>query len=148
MLYAVNITRPDAAKTVSKLSKFSHNLLPIHDAAVTWAIAYLYQTKTLAIKYSKKDIKNYIFARASNIAFGDNSVSRKSTKGYLFTLYRGLINWQLIKQKSVTKSSTEVELLALLYAATKLIWWQRFFKEIRFDTQEMQVIYCKNIDDS
>src|SRR6266700_262215 len=115
MLYTANITRPDIAKTASKLSKFSHNLLPIHDTAATKAIAYLYQTKTLAIKYSKKDIKNYIFARASDAAFGNNLVSRKSTKGYLFTLYRGLINWQLMKQKLVTKSSTEAELLALLY---------------------------------
>src|SRR6266571_8509541 len=120
MLYAANITRPDAAKTASKLSKFSHNLSPIHDAAATKAIAYLYQTKTRAIEYSKKDIKNYIFIRASNTAFSDNLVSRKSTKGYLFTLYGGLINWQLIKQKLVTKLSIEVELLALLYAATKL----------------------------
>ena len=134
MLYAVNITRPDAAKIASKLSKFSHNLLPIHDAAVTWAIAYLYQTKTLAIKYSKKDIKNYIFARASDAAFGDNLVSRKSTEGYLFTLYGGPIDWRSIKQKLVTKSSTEAELLALSYAATKSIWWQRFFKEVGFNT--------------
>ena len=53
--------------------------------------------------------------------FKNNLVSKKSIKGYLFTLFRGLINWQLTKQKSVTKLSTEVELLALLHAATKLI---------------------------
>ena len=39
----------------------------------------------------------------------------------------------------------EVELLALLHAATELIWWQRFFKEVGFDTKEKQVIYCNNI---
>ena len=121
MLYAANITKLDTAKTVSKLSKFSHNPLPIHDAAATKAIVYLYQTKTFAIKYSKKDIKNYIFIKVSNIAFSDNLVSRKSTEGYLFTLYGGPIDWQLIKQKLVIKSSIEVELLALLYVATKLI---------------------------
>ena len=144
MLYIANITRPDIAITISKLSKFLYNPSPIHNAATTRAIAYLYQTKTLAIKYSKKDIKNYIFTRVSNIAFSNNLVSRKSTKGYLFTLYKGPINQQLIKQKSVTKSSTEVELLALLYTATKLIQQQRFFKEVGFNTQEKQVIYCDN----
>ena len=45
----------------------------------------------------------------------------------------------------MTKSSIEAELLALLHAATKLIWWQQFFKEVRFDTQEKQVIYCDNM---
>src|SRR6266699_2179297 len=116
MLYTANITRLDIVKTASKFFEFLYNLSPIYDIAAIRAIVYLYQTKTFAIKYSKKDIKNYIFARASNTAFGNNSVSRKSTEGYLFTLYRGLIDWRLIKQKLVTKSSTEVELLALLYA--------------------------------
>ena len=92
MLYTANIIRLDIAIIASKLSKFLHNLLPIYDVATTRAIAYLYQTKTLAIKYSKKDIKNYIFAKVSNTAFGNNLGSRKITKGYLFTLYRGLIN--------------------------------------------------------
>ena len=144
MLYTANITRLDVVKTASKLSKFLYNPLPIHNTAATKAITYLYQTKTFTIKYSKKDIKNYIFIRVNNTAFSDNLVSRKSTKGYLFTLYRGPINWQSIKQKSVTKSSTETELLALSHAATKLIQWQRFFKEVRFNTQEKQVIYCNN----
>ena len=97
MLYTANITRPDIAKTASKLSEFSQNPSPVHDAAATRAIAYLYQTKNLAIEYPEKDIKNHIFARASDAAFGDNSVSRKSTEGYLFTLYREPIDWQSTK---------------------------------------------------
>jgi len=43
------------------------------------------------------------------------------------------------------KLSTEAELLALLYAAIKSIWSQQFFKEIRFNTKEKQVIYCDNM---
>ena len=119
--------------------------MPIHDTAATRAIAYLYQIKTLAIEYSTKNIKNYIFARASNAAFGDNSVSRKSTEGYLFTLYKRPIDWQSTKQKSVTKLSMEAELLALLHAATESIWWQWFFKEVGFNTKEKQVINCNNM---
>ena len=42
ILYTANITRLDIAKTASKLSKFSYNLSPIYDTAVTKAIAYLY----------------------------------------------------------------------------------------------------------
>jgi len=88
MLYAANIARPDVARTASKLSEFSRNPSPIHNAAATRAIAYLYQTKTLAIEYLKENIMNHIFARASNASFRDDSVSRKSTEGYLFTLFR------------------------------------------------------------
>ena len=88
---------------------------------------------------------NHIFIRASNAVFSNDLVTRKSTEGYLFTLFRGLINWQSIKQKLVTKLSIEVELLALLHAATKSIWWQWFFKEVRFHTKEKQVIYYNNL---
>ena len=39
----------------------------------------------------------------------------------------------------------EVKLLTLLHTATELIWWQRFFKEVRFNTREIQIINCGNI---
>ena len=64
---------------------------------------------------------NYIFTRASNAAFSDDLVTRKSIEGYLFTLFGGLIDWRLTKQRLVIKLSMEAELLALLHAATKLI---------------------------
>jgi len=83
----------DVTKAASKLSEFLQNPSPIYDAAATKAIAYLYQMKTFVIEYLNENVKNYIFARTSNAAFGDNSVSRKSTEGYLFTLYRGPIDW-------------------------------------------------------
>jgi len=40
---------------------------------------------------------NQIFARVSDASFRDNLVNRKSTEGYLFTLFRGLINWRSTK---------------------------------------------------
>ena len=70
-------------------SQFSPNPSLIHDAAAIRAIAYLYQTKTLVIKYLEESVKKHIFIRASDAAFGDNLVSRKSTEGYLFTLFGG-----------------------------------------------------------
>ena len=77
--------------------------------------------------------------------FKNNLISKKSTKNYLFTLYGGPIDWQLIKQKFMTKSSMEAKLLALSHAATESIWWQQFFKKVRFDAEEKQVIYCNNM---
>ena len=35
--------------------------------------------------------------------------------------------------------------MALSHAATESIWWQRFFKEVGFDAEEKQVIYCDNM---
>jgi len=97
MLYAANITYLDIARIASKLLEFSQNPLLIHDAAAIRVIAYLNQTKTLIIKNLKENIINQIFVRASDALFSNNLVSRKSAEGYLFTLFRGLINWQSIK---------------------------------------------------
>ena len=63
----------------------------------------------------------------SNAAFGDDPISWKSTKGFIFLLFGGVIDWRFTKQKIVMILSTEAELKALLNAATELIWWQRFF---------------------
>ena len=92
MLYITNITYLNMTKTVSKLLEFLRNPLLIYNAAVTRAITYLYQIKTFIIKYLKENIINHIFVRASDTSFKDNLVSRKSIEGYLFTLFKGLIN--------------------------------------------------------
>jgi len=57
----------------------------------------------------------------SDAVFRDNLISRRSTEGYLFTLFGGLINWRSIKQMLVIKLSTEAKLMALLYVGTELI---------------------------
>ena len=73
---------------------------------------------------------HHVFAYASNTAFRDDTATRKSTKGYLFQLFRGLIDWYSTKQKIVTMSSTEAELLALSHAAKESLWWIHLFQSI------------------
>jgi hypothetical protein len=41
---------------------------------------------------------------------------RKSTEGYLIQLFGGAIDWHSAKQKTVTTSGTEAELLALTHS--------------------------------
>ena len=55
------------------------------------------------------------------MSFSDNLVTKKSIEGYLFTLFRGPVDWRSIKQKLVIKLSIEVEFLVLSYAATESI---------------------------
>ena len=53
--------------------------------------------------------------------FRDNLISRRNIEGYLFTLFRGVIDWRSTKQTLVTKLSMEVKLTALLYTGMELI---------------------------
>jgi hypothetical protein len=57
--------------------------------------------------------------------------SRKSTSGYLFTLYRGAISWKSAKQPIVATSSTEAEYIACTDAAKEGLWIRRIMAEIR-----------------
>lgn len=61
----------------------------------------------------------------SDASFGGN-VGRKSSQGFVSFLYGGPVVWHANKQKSVTTSTTEAELVALSAAARELIALERF----------------------
>jgi hypothetical protein len=64
-----------------------------------------------------------IFYRASDAAFADDEATRQSLYGYLFKLYGMCIDWKATRQRCVTKSTTEVELVALSAAGGEMEWW-------------------------
>ena len=56
-----------------------------------------------------------------------------------------MIDWKATKQKTVTTSSTEAELLAISAAAKESLWWNRFFKAIELDPGHQTQIECNNM---
>jgi Reverse transcriptase (RNA-dependent DNA polymerase) len=141
--FASVISRPDISFTVSKLSQFLRNPSSIHLKAANRAISYLYRTRTYAIEFSGHPGSD-IFVCSSDASFADDPTNRRSSDGYLFQLYGGAIDWRAARQKTVTTSSTEAELLSLSYAAKEVMWWSRFFTAIRFNTEEEVSIACDN----
>jgi hypothetical protein len=94
------------------------------------------------IEYSDNTGPN-VFTGASNAAYANN-IDQKSSKGYLFTLFGRPIDWRATKQKMVTTSTTEAELLALLRATKEIRWWTRFFKAIGFNIEHEPTIGYNN----
>jgi len=148
--FPATITRPDIAKSCSILSQFLRNPGPQHIEAADRAIRYLLGTKYLAIEFSGYpkdqgllDIECYPFVCYSDAAFADH-VDRKSSDGFLFTLYGGPIDWKASKQTTVTTSSTEAELLALSRTAKEVQAWQRFFKAINYQLDSRLSIHSDN----
>ncbi len=144
LLYTTTTTRPDAACTANKLSEFLRNPSPHHQAAVNRAISYLYGTRTLAIEYSGTTNGQEAFACASDVAFADDILTRHSTEGYLFKLFGGAVDWRSTKQKTVTTSTTEAELLALSHAAKEVYGWRWLFQGIGLDPGHELSIACDN----
>jgi hypothetical protein len=118
--YATTQTRPDAARAASHLAEFATNPSQQHQDAADQAILYLDGTRYYAIEYSATANAQEItythpktLEVASDASFGSCATTRRSTEGYLFKLFGGPIDWASVKQKTVTTSTTEAELLAL-----------------------------------
>jgi hypothetical protein len=47
-------------------------------------------------------------------------------------------------QRSVTKSTTEAELIALSVAGAEIEWWQRAFKSVKFKLKFTLQLLCDN----
>jgi reverse transcriptase-like protein len=139
------ITRPDIARACSKLSEYLQNPGPEHIAAAEHLSQYLVATKNLAIEYSGSINDHKVFLIWSDAAFADDKITRFSSCGFCLQLFGGIIHYKATKQRTVTTSSTEAELLALSNTAKEYMWWIRLFKAINFDLHEEQpTIYCDN----
>ncbi len=81
---------------------------------------------------------------SSDALFADDPETRKSTQGYLMKLLGGAIMWQSSKQKTVTTSTTEAELLSLSHIARETIALYRLFEHIQFNPEQQPRILCDN----
>jgi hypothetical protein len=143
ILYIATNTRANVTHTAAKLLEFLKNPGPEHQQVAKQAIAYLNTTRNKAIQYSA-EATNTTFMCTSDIIFGDNISSYRSIEGFLFMLFGEPIYWRSTKQRTITTSSTEVELLAMTHTAKELAWWTRFFKAIRFDPEHEFKIHADN----
>jgi hypothetical protein len=159
LAYISTSTRPDVARAHSVLARHLQNPGQKHLHAVHHVWRYLIGAKNLAIRASA-DIQRGItsvstpelaaqqleplFYGASDAAFADEPETRRSSQGYLFKLYGLPIDWKATVQRSVTKSTTEAELLSLSLAGSEMEWWQHFFQAIQFDPEFTPSLWCDN----
>jgi hypothetical protein len=72
-----------------------------------------------------QDYCDPIFFRASDAAFADDVETLRSSQGYVFQLFGMTVDWKSTIQRTVTKSTTEAELLALSLAGSEMEEWCR-----------------------
>ena len=58
----------------------------------------------------------------SDANWGGDLDTRRSTTGYLFTLFTSSISWSSKRQPTVALSSTEAEYMALIHATKEAVW--------------------------
>ena len=144
--FAAVVTRPDISYATSKLSEYLTNPAIQHLNAAKQLLLYLHHTKHYSISFNPNlDDPKTIFLGSSDASYADDVNTRHSSQGYCFRLFGGMIDWKATKQKTVTTSSTEAELLAISQAAKEFLWWSRFFESINFNVGNPSHIQCDNI---
>jgi hypothetical protein len=140
--FAAVIFRFDIVFATAKLVQFLKNSNSNHVVIANRVIVYLNDIKNFVIEFSEKSSE--IFLCASDAAFVDDELIRKSSNDYFFKLYDDSIDWRAIKQITMTTSSIETKLLILSRIAKKTIWWRRFFEFMKYDSMKKLHIRCDN----
>src|SRR6266566_1066136 len=142
-IYPTVLLHLNAAYPANRLSRYLQNPSPEHRSTAYRVLEYLVSTKQCGMlfdgEYQGPEME--VFTDAS---FADDSTDRKSSQGYMITLYGTPIAWKTSKQPTVTTSSIEAELLALTEASKETIATMRLFAGIRFHLYEDIVIWCDN----
>ncbi|KAK3021368.1 hypothetical protein RJ639_046001 [Escallonia herrerae] len=73
--------------------------------------------------------------------YAGNLDSRRSTTGYIFTFYGGLICWQSVLQATTALSTMEAEYMALTEAANEALWLKGLIEELGFKQRGVLLQY-------
>ena len=118
----------------------------IHQGAAERILRYLGHTKYYSIVYdAQTSDPRTVFLASSDASFADDPETRYSSQCYGFKLFGGMIDWRASKQKTVTTSTAEAELLAVSKTGGQTLWWDRFFGESSLDPGHTTQIECDNM---
>lgn len=84
-------------------------------------------------------LKRFLILKVLLILTGE--VIRRSTNGYVFTLFGGAINWMSKRQSSVALSSTKIEYMAATHGCKEAIWIKRLLADVGF-VQKSMLMNC------
>ncbi len=142
-IYPTVFLHLDTVYPANRLSRYLQNPSPEHRSAANRVLKYLVSTKQRGMLFDREyqGPEMEVFIDAS---FADDFTDRKSSQGYMITLYRTPIAWKASKQPTVTTSSTETELLTFTEASKEAIATIRLFAGMRFHLYEGIVIWYDN----
>ena len=130
LVYISTITRPDITFAVHHLSTFLSNPQNIHLIAAKRILRYLKGTINHTIIINKCDLNVFNIQIYNDADFGGDSATGKSTSGTIVTFNNNPISWKSDKQKCVTISTMESELVAMTQAMKETLWLLNICEEL------------------
>jgi hypothetical protein len=142
-MYLSSATRPDISYAVCRLARYSASRGDRHWVALYRVLWYLNGAMNLGIKYTGFPS---VFEGFSDANWISDSDQMKSTSGYVFTLAGGAVLWRSSKQSVLTRSTKEVELVALDSAALEAEWLRNLLSDLPMLAKPIPIVlvYCDN----
>jgi hypothetical protein len=101
--------------------------------AVKRILRYLQGTIDYGVLYTKAEEDQKRLVGYCDSDWSGDKVERKSTMGYVFTLFNCPISWSSKKQTVVALSTCEAEYISACNAACQGIWLQSLLQEMKID---------------
>lgn len=129
ILYAATITRPDLAYAAGLLCRFISKWdASIYNAA-KHVLRYIRGTTDLSLTFDGHGTQRVILGYA-DADWGGCLDTRRSTTGYVFKTYGGIVAWKSRRQPSTALSTTHAELLATTDAARQALWLRQLLDDL------------------
>ncbi|UYV83405.1 hypothetical protein LAZ67_23000904, partial [Cordylochernes scorpioides] len=137
------LTRPDITFALNKVSQKLAAPTKYDWEAVKRIFKYLVGTTEYGIMYQKGH-KVGVLESFSDADFAGDPETRRSTSGVVCKLASGAISWLSQKQRSVSLSTTEAELVAASNTAKEVIWLNRLLRNEISPLKEQPIIKVDN----
>lgn len=144
LLYISCGTRPDISYSVNYLSRFQNCYDNSHYKYALRILKYLYYTKSLKLNFDK-GISNEVLDCCVDADWAGDPIDRRSTTGYVISLFGNVIDWKSKKQRSVTKSSTHAEYVALSEAVSEVLSLKDLLTDFEIKIVEPIKVYEDNL---
>jgi len=147
LAFIASRTRPDISFIVNLLSQFQANPGRLHWEALLKVLGYVYYSRNYKLNLYK--INNISLKYFSDASFADNVDDRSSTSGLIIFLDEVPIFWGTRKQRHITLSTMESELVALTDAVKEAKWMMNIFKEMKkrdiLQEDAEHNVFCDNL---
>ncbi|RVW71602.1 Retrovirus-related Pol polyprotein from transposon TNT 1-94 [Vitis vinifera] len=117
LMYLMNCTKTDLAYVVGRLSRYTQSPNQVHWTIVHLFLKYLRGTINYGLCFSGFPSVLEGFSDANWISDSDEV---KSTSGYVFIFGRSVVSWKSAKRICITRSTMEVEFIALENASSEV----------------------------
>lgn len=136
-------TRPDVSFAVSHVSQFLAAPRTTHMVAVKRILRYLRGTTSVGLLLPFSSSTQLLAYSDADLAGCPDT--RRSTTGSSIFFGSALISWRSQKQRTVSRSSTEVEYQAMASTLSELIWVQHLLRDLGVCLHSPPLLFCGNV---